>query len=189
MFIRLGSKWLALKAVPGPDGSSVCVARKRTGGSGTRDQPTAADGGRTESALCDCGREGKGPGTRSGRGQGPRRGGRLGTHADVQVLQEVLQQAGAQAERPHPLMAPGGLDPRAQVLGETGALRRCRLGGQPRKQEPVGHGQVSVPARRPFPALRTRRPSQRGSRAARHLCPSLSCWPGSRTRPSQVGTA
>lgn len=115
--------------------------------------------------------------------------GPLGTHADVQVLQEVLQQAGAQAERPHPLMAPGGLDPRAQVLGETGALHRWQLGGQPRKQEPMWHGQVSIPARPPFLALRTHRPSQSGSLAARHPCPSLSCWPDSQTQPTQVGPA
>lgn len=37
-------------------------------------------------------------------------GGR-GTHADLQVLQEVLQEAGAHAKRPLTLVAPRGLDP------------------------------------------------------------------------------
>ena len=61
-----------------------------------------------------------------GTGQGSGHAGRhLGTHADVQVLQEVLQQAGAQAKRPHPLVAPRGLDPWAQVLGKRGASYRC----------------------------------------------------------------
>lgn len=52
----------------------------------------------------------------------------LGTHADVQVLQKVLQQAGAQGERPHPLMTPGGLDPWAQVLGEMGGFTQAPAG-------------------------------------------------------------
>lgn len=50
-------------------------------------------------------------------------GGHVGTHADMQVLQEVLQQASTQAERPHSLMAPWGLDPRAQVLGKRDSHR------------------------------------------------------------------
>lgn len=50
------------------------------------------------------------------------------THTDAQVLQEELQQAGAQAKRPRPLVAPRGLDPWAQVLGKRGASHRCQLG-------------------------------------------------------------
>lgn len=47
------------------------------------------------------------------------------THTDVQVLQEELQQTSAQAQRPHPLVAPRGLDPRAQVLGKMGVSHGC----------------------------------------------------------------
>lgn len=52
------------------------------------------------------------------------------THTDVQVLQEELQQTRTQAQRPHPLVAPRGLDPRAQVLGKMGVSHRCP-GGSP----------------------------------------------------------
>lgn len=52
-----------------------------------------------------------------GPGWGLMEGGvRSGTHADMQVLQEELQQAGAQAKCSCPLMTPRGLDPGAQVL-------------------------------------------------------------------------
>lgn len=44
----------------------------------------------------------------------------LGTHADVQVLTQVLQEAGAQAQSPRPLVALRGLDPRPQVLEKRG---------------------------------------------------------------------
>lgn len=93
------------------------------------------------------------------------------THTDVQVLQEELQQTSAQAQRPHPLVAPRGLDPRAQVLGKMGVSHGCP-GGQPRRQEPVHSGQVSVPARPPFQASGASRTSGWVTTAAAHPCPA-----------------
>lgn len=55
----------------------------------------------------------------SGLGKGCRGHRETSTHADLQVLQEVVQQAGTQAQCPCPLMAPWGLDPWPQVLGRA----------------------------------------------------------------------
>lgn len=101
------------------------------------------------------------------------------THTDVQVLQEELQQTSTQAQCPHPLVAPRGLDPRAQVLGKMGVSHGCP-GGQPRRQEPVHSGQVSGPARPPFQALGASRPHQGGSPQLQF---TTVCWPGSHTWP------
>lgn len=87
------------------------------------------------------------------------RAGDPGTHADTQLLQEVAQQEGAQAQGPRPLVTSWGLDPWAQVLRKrglhTGTAQRAALG--------AGAlcivGQLSVPARPSFPGYRG--PSQR----------------------------
>lgn len=102
------------------------------------------------------------------------------THADVQVLQEGLQEAGAHAQRPHALMAPRRLDPWAQVLGKRGLHTGASLGDSPgsrsarttsRSTSLPGH-----PSRRWGPAGQVR-----AGHPALSSAPSLCCWLGSDT--------
>lgn len=62
---------------------------------------------------------------------------RSGTYADMQVLQEELQQAGAQAKCSCPLMTPRGLDPGAQVLYENRSDTGACWGNSPEGQKPT----------------------------------------------------
>lgn len=118
----------------------------------------------------------RGPRTEAGAGESP------GTHADMQVLQEVLQQAGAQAQRPHPLVAPWGPDPWAQVLGERGLRVGAGAGVSPGSSSlRTAGGSVSLPGH-PSPAGgpgHGRSPATAGA-----LSPS--CWPGPQTWPPQA---
>lgn len=55
----------------------------------------------------------------------------------MQVFQEELQQAGAQAKCPCPLMTPRGLDPWAQVLYKNGLDTGALWGRNPGVQKPT----------------------------------------------------
>lgn len=107
------------------------------------------------------------------------------THADVQVLQEEPQQAGAQAKRPCPLVAPRGLDPRAQVLGKRGLHTGASSGNSPGSRSlctMVGQ----CPCQATLPCCRDQQPSPSRSPASLPCPVTLSCWPGSQTWPRQV---
>lgn len=109
----------------------VHVSRKRTSETGmstvaARGQPESlahAPAVRTHTAVLN-----QAPRNRTGGGEDDDDD---RTHADVQVLQERLQEAGAHTQRPHALMAPRRLDPWAQVLGRRGLHTGASLGDSP----------------------------------------------------------